>query len=118
MVLCEVRRLQRAIIEYERLLTEHFSLTLNEGMLLCILHQHGKLHASQVAGLLGLTMSNTSKVLRSAEEKELLQRSLCAEDKRQMCFSLTAKGKQTISAVNQSQFELPETLCKILHTNG
>lgn len=89
MMLCKIRRLQRAISEYERELTERYSLTLNEGVLLCALREHGTLCASNMAQMLDLTMSNTSKVIRSVEDKGLLKRELCATDKRQMCFSIT-----------------------------
>jgi DNA-binding MarR family transcriptional regulator len=63
---------------------------------------------------LGLTCSNASKVIASAEKKELIQRSFGNNDKRQMYFSLTEKGKEQLSAIRGFDLEFPELLKKIL----
>ena len=63
-----------------------YDLSLNEGMLLCTLLNTPKLTSSEIAEALGLSASNTSKVIRSVEEKKLITRLIGKEDKRQMRF--------------------------------
>lgn len=119
MTLCEVRRLQRAIAEYERELVVRHGLSLNECMLLCALREHGGLYASKLAELLGLSMSNTSKVIRSVEDKRLIERSICAEDKRQMCFSISGTGRSALAAIESDPIEMADILVCALasHSN-
>jgi DNA-binding MarR family transcriptional regulator len=64
--------------------------------------------------LLGLTPSNTSKVLRSAESKGLVLRELCCKDRRQMHYSLTTKGRELLASVSCREIEIPEILRKWL----
>jgi DNA-binding MarR family transcriptional regulator len=87
---------------------------LNEGMLLCTLSKSGPCTSGEIASFLGLTCSNTSKVIASAEKKELIQRTLGDHDKRQMYFKLSKKGKEQLSAIREQDLELPELLKTIL----
>ena len=64
--------------------------------------------AGRVAG--DLTPSNTSKVLRSVEQKGLVTRELCNEDRRQMYYSLTRKGRELLASVSCREVETPEIL--------
>ena len=73
----------------------------------------GALHA----GLSGVyaypgtpTPSNTSKVLRSVEQKGLVTRELCNEDRRQMYYSLTQQGRELLASVSCREVETPEIL--------
>ena len=94
--LCKIRDLYRAIAEFETRFEKVHHLCLNEGMLLCCLSKKKRLSSGEIAGLLGLTNSNTSKVIRSVEDKGYVERNLGDSDKRQMYFSLTAEGKKIL----------------------
>jgi DNA-binding MarR family transcriptional regulator len=86
-------------------------------MLLCTLSNSEQCSSGEIASYLGLTTSNTSKIIASTEKKELIQRRLGNNDKRQMYFSLTEKGKEQLSAIQTLELELPELLKKILSDN-
>lgn len=112
--LCKIRDLQRALIQYESDFAKRYGICLNEGMVLCSLKNKGRLTSGQLCDLLGLTSSNTSKVIRSVEEKGLVSRVLGKEDRRQMYFSLTEKGKDLISSLRCDEVSIPEILEKAI----
>ena len=70
----------------------------------------GRLCPGELGELLGLTPSNTSKVLRSVEQKGLVTRELCNEDRRQMYYSLTQQGRELLASVSCREVETPEIL--------
>ncbi len=111
--LCRIRDVYRAINNYETQMQQAFGIGLNEGMLLCSLHTLGKCSSGYVAELLGLTLSNASKVITSAEKKGLVQRVVGEQDKRQMLFTLTAEGMKRIDSVKCKQSEMLDLLSKI-----
>lgn len=108
--LCKIRDLQRAVSQFETALERKHGICLNEGMALCSLSKAGRLSCGELAGILGLTPSNTSKVLRSVEDKGYINRELGTEDKRQMYFSLTDEGRRLLGSVNCEEIETPELL--------
>lgn len=112
--LCKIRDVYRAIAEFEVQFTQMYDLSLNEGMLLCTLFNTPKLTSSEIAEALGLSASNTSKVIRSVEGKKLITRLIGKEDKRQMRFSLTTEGKNRISDIKNATFELSELLQQVV----
>ncbi len=91
--LCRIREVSRAIAEFEQCFEREYRLSMNEGVLLCCLARHGELSSGEIAEMLRLTCSNTSKVIRSVEGKGFVIRKLGEEDKRQMYFSLTEAGR-------------------------
>ena len=91
--LCRIRELQRAVNRFEAALERSYGICLNEGMALCSLSKAGRLSCGELGEMLGLTPSNTSKVLRSVEGKGYVNRELGTNDKRQMYFSLTEAGR-------------------------
>ena len=104
--LCKIRDLQRAVHQFEK----RYGICLNEGMTLCSLSKTGRLCPGELGELLGLTPSNTSKVLRSVEQKGLVTRELCNEDRRQMYYSLTQQGRELLASVSCREVETPEIL--------
>ncbi|MBO6025879.1 MAG: MarR family transcriptional regulator [Bacteroidales bacterium] len=113
-IICRLRDINRAIAELERQFSQRFDLNINEAMLLCTLKEKGELSSGAVAEALGLTASNASKVIVSAEKKNLISRGLCKEDKRQMFFSLTPIGREKIDTLREEQIDLPEILKEIV----
>ena len=71
-LLCRIRDLQHDITAFEAAFERRNGINLNEGMALCTLAGRGCLPSGQLADALGLSPSNTSKVLRSLEGKGLV----------------------------------------------
>ncbi|MDR2120978.1 MAG: MarR family transcriptional regulator [Tannerella sp.] len=116
--LCRIRDIYRAIVEFENTFQRRYGLGLNEGMLLCTLSKADACTSGEIASVMGLTCSNTSKVIASAEKKELIERTLGNCDKRQMYFKLTDRGRAQLAAIRECEPELPELLKTILSENG
>mgnify|MGYP000824311643 CR=1 FL=1 len=108
--LCRIRELQRAVNRFEAALERSHGICLNEGMALCSLSKAGRLSCGELGEMLGLTPSNTSKVLRSVEGKGYVNRELGTNDKRQIYFSLTEKGRGLLGSINCEEIETPELL--------
>ncbi|MCL1868196.1 MAG: winged helix DNA-binding protein [Paludibacter sp.] len=118
--LCKIRDIFRSIMDFEADFRQKHNLCLNEGMLLCSL-QNGKLSTKELAKLLGLTLSNSSKVIKSLENKMFIKRTLGKTDKRQMYFSLTAKGSEKLKEINCKEHSILlilNDIADILQTNN
>jgi DNA-binding MarR family transcriptional regulator len=115
--LCKIRDIYRAIFEFESAFQTRYGIGLNEGMLLCTLSKSEHNSSGEIAACLGLTCSNTSKIIASAEKKGLIQRALGDNDKRQMYFSLTEKGKEQLQSISKFDLEIPELLKAIMDEN-
>lgn len=111
--LCRVRDAYRLINDFEATLQKDFGVGLNEGMLLCSLATLGECTSGRIAELLGLTLSNSSKVITSAENKGLVKRIPGKEDKRQMFFKLTPQGKKCIETIKCNADQTLELIEKI-----
>lgn len=111
--LCKIRDVYRAIAEFEVQFTQMYDLSLNEGMLLCTLLNTPKLTSSEIAEALGLSASNTSKVIRSVEGKKLITRLIGKEDKRQMRFSYDRRQEPDFDIKNAT-FELSGLLQQVV----
>lgn len=108
--LCKIRDVQRAVYQFELSFEKEHGIGLNEGMVLCSLMKHEKLSSGEIGDMLGLSSSNTSKVIKSVEKKELIERIMGTEDKRQMYFVLTEKGEQLMNKVKCTDVEIPDLL--------
>jgi len=111
--LCSLRNVFRIIRNFELKLQEKHQICLNEGMLLCSLKE-GKYTSGEVADILGLSNSNTSKVIKSVEEKGFVRRIMGKEDKRQMYFSITEKGLTKLSEIKCETSSIDKVLEDIL----
>jgi DNA-binding MarR family transcriptional regulator len=112
--LCKIRDIQRTVSVFESHFEKKYGICLNEGMALCSLYKTSPLSSGEIGGLLGLSSSNTSKVIASLEKKGLIERIIGTKDKRQMYFSLTADGKKLISGVRSDEIEMPALLKEII----
>lgn len=111
--LCRIRDIYRSINNFEEEFSKQHGVKLNEGMLLCSLSKMGKCSSGQIAELLGLTTSNSSKVITSVEKKGLIERILGKEDKRQMFFQLTDKGKECIVDIHHKDYKIIQLIEEI-----
>ena len=89
--LCKIRDLQRAVHQFESAFEKRYGICLNEGMTLC-------------------SLSQTGRLCRSVEQKGLVTRELCNEDRRQMYYSLTQQGRELLASVSCREVETPEIL--------
>lgn len=112
--LCKIRDLQRAVNQFETDFEKLYDICLNEGMALCSLAKAERLSSGELGELLGLTSSNTSKVINSIEEKGLIERVMGTKDKRKMFFFLTTKGKRLLDGIKCNDLGIPELLKKAI----
>jgi len=106
--LCKIRDVSRAIAHFEQGLQADFGLNLNEAMLLCSLSEQDKYSSGEISQLLGLTSSNTSKVICSVEDKGLIKRIGGRDDRRQMYFFLTKEGHKKLETLRCSDIAMPK----------
>lgn len=111
---CKIRDVQRAVNQFESDFEKTHSICLNEGMVLCSLAKTEKLSSGELSELLGLSSSNTSKVINSLERKELIQRELGEKDKRQMFFLLTKAGQKLLESIKCEELAIPEILTRTI----
>lgn len=111
--LCRIRDIYRSIAMFEADFESKYDICLNEGMLLCSLNGN-KYSSSELAELLGLTNSNTSKVIKSVEKKGLVKRNIGKDDKRQMYFILTDAGKAKLGTIKCEEIDIPEMLRTVI----
>lgn len=114
-ILCKMREIYRAIADVEEQIEKTYGISLNEGMLLCCLRKNTSMCASDIAQQLGLTMSNTSKVIKSVEDKEFVIRDLNKDDKRKMFFTLTDKGRKKVESISIDNIEIPKELSTVFN---
>lgn len=112
--LCKIRDIYRSIAEFEVKFQQQFNLCLNEGMLLCSLSKEDRLSSGEIAQILGLSTSNTSKVIKSVENKGYIIRVLGDTDKRHMYFSLTIEGLKRLQQIQSDSVEIPDILKALL----
>ena len=107
--ICVMRDLVRALSELEGNLANSYRMSLNEAMVLCCIGDN-KLTASTISHQTGLLPPHTSKTISSIEKKSLVKRYLGEQDKRQMYFKLTAKGKELLCRLKENGIEIPISL--------
>lgn len=110
--LCSLRDIYRLIRDFEVRFQQDHELSLNEGMLLCSLRGN-TFTSGEVAEMLGLTHSNASKVIKSAEEKGHIKRTPCKEDKRKMYFEITEAGINKLSEIQVEESSIDDILKQI-----
>lgn len=112
--LCKIRDLYLQIADFELEFQKKFGLSLNEGMALCSLKEDEKLSSGRLSELLRLSASNTSKILKSLENKNLIIRELGKSDKRSIFFSLTNEGKKILQEIQCTPLEIPKNLEEVI----
>lgn len=114
--LCALQSLIIALETYEKDFQITYGLSLKEGMLLCCISEQ-QLTASDIACKIDLTNSNCSKVIKSTEQKGLIERSFGTEDKRNMFFALTSPGKAKMSEIYLEELSVPDVLKRIIDSS-
>ncbi|HOX48002.1 MAG TPA: winged helix DNA-binding protein [Spirochaetales bacterium] len=73
---------------------------------------------SEIAAATGIGASNLSRILKTLEERGLVERNIDDKDKRRFRFALTPAGHETLVAVEGSRLEIPEELLEAYETLG
>lgn len=111
--ICRIRAVYRDIAAFEASLQQQLSLNINEAVLLCVVAEHENISPGELAEEMGLSPSNTSKVIAALEGRGLIRRKTCKEDKRCMKFSITRQGTELLTHLNCESVQLPENLQRI-----
>lgn len=106
----QIRQIYRAIVAMEQEINTQYGLNLNEAVLLCHLNDTEGMTSGEIAEMMELSCSNTSKVIASVEKRGYVHRRIGKEDKRNMQVALTAKGKEMLENMNGCSIPVPEIL--------
>lgn len=115
--LCYIREIYQAIAEFESNFQKTYNICFNEGMTLCSLKEK-PMSSGELATMLGLSNSNTSKVLKSVEEKGFVERIIGENDHRKMYFTLSEAGRDKISSINCEEDKMPFKLKELMKNVG
>lgn len=107
-----MRDLLKSLSELEERLESTYGVNLNEAMVLCSVGAD-TVTAGNIITCTGMTSSHASKTIRSVEDKGLLVRKLGEQDKRQMYFTLTRKGKACLGQMKENGVEVPDWLAPL-----
>ena len=111
----KIREIFRVITSFESRLQQQIGLNINEAMLLCLLSESEKpMLAGEIAEEMGLTRSNTSKVIASLEQASLIRRRACSEDGRCQRFHITKHGLDKLAHLHCDSIAVPEELKEII----
>lgn len=112
--ICKLRKVYKAIAAFEAQVEASLGVNINAMMLLCLLSEKENMTAGEIAGEMGLTRSNASKVIASLERSGSIRRRVCKEDCRSMRFHLTKQGRDLLDHVHCDSLQLPEELRKVV----
>lgn len=116
--ICAIKDIYKTLYQFEKAFTEANDITINEAMLLCCLKDNEAKSAGTICEYIGLSNSRVSKVITAVENKGFIRRNINKNDKRQMFFSLTTKGKEKIKQMMNAELRfdgLFETLQKCIN---
>lgn len=102
----------------EQFYREQYGLYLKEALVLCYLADGEEMQAGELAKVLGMTQSNASKVICSVERKGYLRRKVGKEDKREMHFTLSSKGKEFMTRLEACDLPVSSLLAPIIEDNN
>ncbi len=103
--ICAIKDIYKVLYQFEKDFAEANELTINEAMLLCCLKDCDSKSAGTICEFIGLSNSRVSKVITSMEDKGYIRRKVSKEDKRQMFFSLTPKGKEKVGQMKDADLK-------------
>ena len=104
-----MRELLKALSELENQLVTTYGISMHEAMVLCSIGGE-TVAAGTIVERTGMTPSHASKTISLIEKKEMVARFLGKQDKRQMYFTLTGKGKGCLEEIKKQGINVPELL--------
>lgn len=114
--LSRIRDLQRTIGQIEQQFIGTYGLNLNEALLLDSLSA-GQRTSGELGSALGLSPSNTSKVIRTVEARGFVYRLIGSSDRRQMYFTLTEAGQRLLDEIDSGKLDLPDSIHRLIDQN-
>ena len=104
-----MRDLFQSLALLENGLMATYGITLNEAMVMCSVGDEAVL-AGTIAERTGMTPSHVSKVICRIEEKGLMTRKVCRNDRRCIRFTLTEEGRIRLKAIDSQGLDIPPLL--------
>lgn len=101
--ICAIKDIYKTLYQFEKAFSDVHEITINEAMLLCCMKDNQAKSAGTICDYIGLSNSRVSKIITSVETKGFIRRNISKEDKRQMLFSLTPKGKEKIQQMMNAE---------------
>lgn len=101
--ICAIKDIYKTLYQFEKAFSDLHEITINEAMLLCCLKDNEAKSAGTICDYIGLSNSRVSKVITAVENKGFIRRNISKEDKRQMLFSLTPKGKEKVQQMMNAE---------------
>lgn len=111
--ICRLKDVYKVLHLFEKEFAEKNGITINEGMILCCLKDGSSKAANELCDFVGLSNSRVSRIIHSAEKKELIQRRMGIADKRQMIFTLTETGKLKVQEMLAKEMDLSSLVRQI-----
>lgn len=111
--ICKLKDIFKAIHEFEASFLAQFGITLNEGIILCMLGD-GPMKVGDICADCSLSSTRLSKVLRSMEQKGYITRRLGEEDRRTVYVELSPMGIEKRSTMSPDKVCIPESLALLL----
>lgn len=111
--ICAIKDIYKTLYQFEKAFTEIHEITINEAMLLCCLKDNQEKSAGTICDYIGLSNSRVSKVITSVENKGFIDRTINKDDKRQMFFSLTPKGKEKVEQMMNAELRFDDLFEKL-----
>ncbi|MDD3822580.1 MAG: MarR family transcriptional regulator [Sphaerochaetaceae bacterium] len=107
--LCDLRKLMIDLRRFEEALREKASLSLNEALCLCQVHE-GKRDPGTLSVELELSPSRLSRILESLEKRKLITRTTSDNDRRTVVVCLTDSGEALVAKLHGTSIPIPEHL--------
>lgn len=112
-ILSYIREMDQAINDFELKFQQTHEMSFNEGAILCLLRKE-PLSSGELAKELKLSASNTSKVIKTVEEKKYIIRFMGEKDRRNMYFTLTEFGKMKVASIKCEEHHMPLKLKELV----
>lgn len=111
--ICRLKEVYRALYEFEAKFLTTYGITINEGIILCLLSS-GARNAGEICEECSLSTSRLSKVLAMLESKGFVCRSIGVGDRRKVAVSLTEDGAAKVKAMKAEEICIPAFLTSIV----
>jgi len=112
-ILSYIREINQAINDFEFKFQQTYEISFNEGVVMCLLKK-GPLSSGELSKELKLSASNTSKVIKTVEDKGFIERYVGEKDRRKMYFTLTEMGKIKVASIRCDENQMPVNLRELV----
>ena len=103
---CALRTLTSDLQQVEEDLVDAYGLTIQQASVLCAV-ESGYGEPGALAFQMRLSPSRLTRLLDALEKQGLVERTAPARDRRSVCITLTAKGKEKLDVIHHGSVSLP-----------